>query len=285
MHVHENGCKLGRSRHLHGLQPIASHTHLQTCRLKECRRDLLVHFIVLGKQDALATQWGGGGNVVVIGGCNTRQGWLQPCRFVHRSCQCIEQRRGQNGLAQQRHDRPPPQLLPQIILGIRADHDDRWHMRQCAARHQLPYSIHKPQTVDLGHLPVSEDQIERQPGSHRLLDLLNGGGRALTTSGVHFPAVQHHLQHMGGGNLVVNNQCPLEGQPARSSLGRQIRYRQRHVYVEEELAAFTWRAAYFNRTSINSTRRLQMLRPSPVPPYLRVTDASAWMKGLNSWAT
>src|SRR5579872_5869474 len=32
---------------------------------------------------------------------------------------------------------------------------------------------------------------------------------------------------------------------------------------------------------INSTRRLLMARPRPVPPYCREVDASAWLKDLN----
>ena len=36
---------------------------------------------------------------------------------------------------------------------------------------------------------------------------------------------------------------------------------------------------------IISTSRREMVRPSPVPPCLRVVDMSAWVKGWNSLAT
>ena len=41
------------------------------------------------------------------------------------------------------------------------------------------------------------------------------------------------------------------------------------------------------RPFISSTMRLQIASPSPVPPYSRVVDASAWLKAWNSrvWAS
>ena len=39
------------------------------------------------------------------------------------------------------------------------------------------------------------------------------------------------------------------------------------------------------RPPINSTMRLQIARPRPVPPYRRVVEASAWLKAVNSRST
>ena len=36
------------------------------------------------------------------------------------------------------------------------------------------------------------------------------------------------------------------------------------------------------RPPINSTRRLEIARPRPVPPYFRVVEASAWLNSVNS---
>ena len=96
-----------------------------------------------------------------------------------------------------------------------------------------------------------------------MLKLFYGGCGAVATGRVHFPAVQHHLQHMGGSNLVIHNQRPLEGQPARLSLNRQVRGWQRHIDVKVELAALAWRAAYFDDASHQFHQALADAQPQP----------------------
>ena len=42
------------------------------------------------------------------------------------------------------------------------------------------------------------------------------------------------------------------------------------------------RALHPDPPPINSTRRLEIARPRPVPPYFRVVEASAWLNSVNS---